>query len=59
MVLLGVGGLIVVWVFVMVPADTTTVSAGAMMVPAGAKEDFEPGRFPGVFTSLDSSGEPG
>lgn len=58
-VLLGVGGLVEVWAFVMVPADTTTVSAGATMVPAGAKENFEPGRFPGVFTSLDSSGEPG
>lgn len=59
-VLSGVGGLLLVWgSFVMVPAETTRVSAGATMVPAGAKDDLEPGRFPGVFTSLDSLGEPG
>lgn len=43
----------------MMLAETTRVSGGATMVPTGAKEDLEPGRFPGVFTSLDSLGELG
>lgn len=53
MILLGVGGVVAV------PTDRTTVSAGPTTVPAGAKGVLEPGRFPGVFTSLDSVSEPG
>lgn len=53
MILLGFGGAAAV------PADITTVSAGPITVPAGAKGFLEPGRFPGVLTSPDSAGEPG
>lgn len=52
-ILLGVGGAAAV------PADIMTVSAGPITVPAGAKGFLEPGRFPGVLTSLDSAGKPG